>query len=181
MNKLPDTPSALIRVAIADMEKVLSMPQRYRIVMNTWHNPIDIYTQEEFASEDMRCCVCFAGSVMAQTLGIDDKLSVDVADDEVAFMVRSIKKNGDFHTPVYIDEDTSRKLFALNEFRAGSPMSGIITFYRHLPEKELDFHRKRWLAHPYSSRMITPYKADHPEIFLQEMRELADHLEQAGM
>jgi len=58
-SKLPDTPSALIRVALADLKKCEAMPG-YRIDMTTFHTP---------TSNDV-CLVCLAGAVMAQTLGV---------------------------------------------------------------------------------------------------------------
>lgn len=54
--RLPEKPSALIRLALADLAMCVEDPA-YRIVMGSyWHMP---------GSE---CFVCLAGSVMAQTL-----------------------------------------------------------------------------------------------------------------
>ncbi len=60
-NKLPDDPSALIRVALDDLKKCEADPA-YEIDMGDWHNPSDQYTV---------CLVCLAGAVMAQRLGTD--------------------------------------------------------------------------------------------------------------
>lgn len=55
-NKLPDTLSALIRVAVKDMDLVKADPH-YVLDMNAWHEPaVDV------------CHVCMAGSVIAKTL-----------------------------------------------------------------------------------------------------------------
>lgn len=55
--KLPDSPSALIRVALADLELAEKNPQ-YTVHMGVWHVGIS-----------GTCQVCLAGSVMAHSLG----------------------------------------------------------------------------------------------------------------
>jgi hypothetical protein len=57
MTTLPDLPSALIRVALADLAKVEAMPEAYKVHMGYWHLP--------WAG---KCIACLAGSVMAMTL-----------------------------------------------------------------------------------------------------------------
>lgn len=59
MNKLPDKPSELIRLALADLRKCEADPA-YGIDMGLWHEPIDGV-----------CYVDLAGAVMAQRLGAD--------------------------------------------------------------------------------------------------------------
>lgn len=54
--KLPDKPSALIRVALRDLEACEKDP-RYEIEMDYWHQANGV------------CKVCLAGSVMAKSLG----------------------------------------------------------------------------------------------------------------
>ena len=49
--------SRLIRIALADLEKC-EASEEYTIYMETWHSP------------NSHCAVCFAGAVMAQTIGI---------------------------------------------------------------------------------------------------------------
>ena len=56
---LPNDPSELIRLAIADLEKV-EKDSRYEVDMGTWHY-----------GSGAKCFVCLAGSVMAGTLGTD--------------------------------------------------------------------------------------------------------------
>ncbi len=63
MSKLPDKPSELIRVALADLRKCEEDPC-YEINMAEWHAP-----------HGGRCEVCLAGSVMAQSLGADPDCS----------------------------------------------------------------------------------------------------------
>ena len=55
--KLPDRPSELIRLALADLALCAADPN-YRIDMYEWHNPQD----------DGVCQVCLAGAVMAKSL-----------------------------------------------------------------------------------------------------------------
>lgn len=63
MNKLPDKPSALIRLAMADLEAV-ERDGRYVVHMETWH-----------IAYENKCSVCLAGAVMAKTLETDSKLT----------------------------------------------------------------------------------------------------------
>lgn len=58
MSELPDKPSELIRLALADLRKCEADP-RYEIDMDQWHMPID-----------GKCCVCLAGAVMGQSLSV---------------------------------------------------------------------------------------------------------------
>lgn len=59
MTALPDKPSALLRLALADLRKVEALPEIYTVDMGTYHE-----------SWDGRCNVCLAGAVMAGTLNI---------------------------------------------------------------------------------------------------------------
>lgn len=58
-NKLPNKPSALIRLALKDLSKV-EKDRRYKVNMYSWHVPSKL---------TKRCSVCLAGSVMAKSLG----------------------------------------------------------------------------------------------------------------
>ena len=64
--KLPSVPSALIRLALADLAKVEADPQ-YVVDMNEWHMP----------HEDGLCHVGLAGAVMAGSVGIAPHQSFD--------------------------------------------------------------------------------------------------------
>jgi hypothetical protein len=86
MNQLPDKPSELIRVALADLGKC-ETDTAYEIAMGTWHTP----------TSRGACAVCLVGSVMAKTLGADP--------DEVAepfdlghFECRKLEALDDFRT-----------------------------------------------------------------------------------
>lgn len=53
--KLPSKPSALIRVALKDLDRV-ERNKKYRVDMNVWHEP------------NGQCAVCFAGAVMTRAI-----------------------------------------------------------------------------------------------------------------
>lgn len=61
---LPRKLSALILVALADLAKAERSRKKYRVGMAVWHSP------------NSHCTVCFAGSVMAFSLGSDPKRDV---------------------------------------------------------------------------------------------------------
>lgn len=62
--KLPDKPSALIRLALKDLEKC-ERSRKYKIDMDYWYKP------------NGKCKVCLAGSVMAQTMQIKSKVEIE--------------------------------------------------------------------------------------------------------
>lgn len=69
MSSLPELPSDLFTVALADLRKVATNPA-YEIDMGTWHeNCVEWDADDEDAVGV--CHVCFAGAVMAGTLGTD--------------------------------------------------------------------------------------------------------------
>ena len=91
---LPDTPSELIRLAIKDAR---SLDRRaYKASFQSWHVMFDLET---------RCSVCFAGAVIAGTLGAEPSQRLD---------------------PFCYDEDTRGKLRALDFFRDGAPVDALI-------------------------------------------------------
>lgn len=59
MEKLPDLPSELLTLALADLEAVHRDP-RYVVQMHTWHTP---------DYDKVQCAVCLAGAVIAKSLG----------------------------------------------------------------------------------------------------------------
>lgn len=73
MTTLPDKPSALIRLAIADLEKCEASPN-YVIDMDVWHGPC--------AAGSTPCHVCLAGAVMAGSLGYPAREDVCPSDTE---------------------------------------------------------------------------------------------------
>lgn len=92
MKTLPDKPSELIRIAIADLKKVESM-NKYTVDMGAWHDDDKM---------DSTCHVCMAGSVIACTL---DKTG---------------KEHWPNLSPYDFDLDTESKLRAINYLRMGS-------------------------------------------------------------
>ncbi len=61
--KLPRKMSSLITLALADLAKV-ERSKEYTVDMDLWHEPFDTFDGTRSV-----CFVCFAGAVMAQTLG----------------------------------------------------------------------------------------------------------------
>lgn len=86
--ELPDKPSELIRLAIKDLE-ACEKSDAYTTDMLVWHRP---------STENEKCIVCFAGAVMANTLGADPKTRVE---------------------PPHFGEDIEAKLDALDSFKCG--------------------------------------------------------------
>ena len=92
---LPRKPSDLIRVAMDDLTKVERL-KGYYVDMTTWHQRYR--PGDNLLNTRGLCHVCFAGAVMAQTLGSDpDK----------------------YITPQTFNSDTQYKLSALDSFRCG--------------------------------------------------------------
>lgn len=89
---LPDKPSALIRVAMADLKKCERDP-RYFVDMAQWH---------EFNESKNACAVCFAGAVMAKSLKVSEPLV-----------------EGNYADPYKFGTTVQHKMQALNQFRAG--------------------------------------------------------------
>lgn len=94
VSKLPDKPSALIRVALEDLEKCEKDP-RYEINMGRWHERT---LTDEDNPDSAKCAVCFAGVVVANRLGL-------TPDETFRFKA--------------FDYETRSKLLALDEFRCG--------------------------------------------------------------
>lgn len=68
--KLPNKPSALLRLAVNDCKKVQKMKTR-KLQMLSWHH---------WSSIDNVCSVCMAGSIMDRTLKVDLKRNIIPAD-----------------------------------------------------------------------------------------------------
>jgi len=85
-NKLPEKLSDLIELALADLEKV-EKNWRYKVNMSKWHRPI----WNKWYLPNM-CEVCFAGAVMAGTLGVDINENIDVRgfNDYIHYRLRAL-------------------------------------------------------------------------------------------
>ena len=95
MGRLPETPSALIRVAVKNMEAVEKSPL-YKVDMeNAWHRPDPLGVKP--------CAVCFAGGTMAMSL------DADITKEMIPGM--------------FGDDDY--KLWALDSFRVGEVSCGF--------------------------------------------------------
>lgn len=108
--KLPTLPSKLIRLAVKDMREVRAinqaaarrdLPKPYELDMGNWFLPSS-RTPKEIALGvgAYPCSVCFAGSVMARSLGLglnDRALSNDAFNDEqwAAFEFLNDVREGD--------------------------------------------------------------------------------------
>lgn len=90
MTALPDKPSALLTLALDDLE-VIEKDPRYEVVMSRWHEPDPLGRG--------KCSVCLAGAVIARSLGGDH--------------LRYLQ-------PDMFSPDDHHKLRALDGFRAGS-------------------------------------------------------------
>lgn len=93
-NKLPDTLSGLLRLAVEDSK--LSEQQGHELDMGTW-----CYKPEG----GEKCIVCMAGAVMLQRL----KPEYEVP--------------GEGHAPAMYSKDTRPKLHAINDMREGQFLS----------------------------------------------------------
>jgi hypothetical protein len=107
---LPDKLSDLLKVALLDLEWVESQPEKYMINMADWYEK----SYDPRIGESM-CSVCLAGAVMAKTLG--DKVS------------SRYQRN-----PESYDEDTSRKLRAINLARQGQIKESLEMLGQALPK-----------------------------------------------
>lgn len=95
--KLPNKPSALIRLAIKDLE-ACEKDESYNINMDRWQMPLS----------NGICEVCLAGSVMAKTLGVP----------------RTLESTAAFTS---LDMPTMNKMWALDYFRKGNLYGGLIS------------------------------------------------------
>lgn len=102
MNRLPDKPSELLRVALSHF-LACEQDSKYVIDMSRWYHAV----------HETMCEVCFAGSVIA------GNLMPDVVN--TTFGTVSI-------VPWYFDDDTENKLCALDAIRQG----GIFEFFNNL-------------------------------------------------
>jgi len=103
--KLPGRPSALIELALKDIEQVVKK-KRYGIDMGRWFHR---------TNQGERCTVCLAGAVMVNSLGCTPL-------------------RGDFNiTPLSYGEERAA-LYALNSFGCGEIESGLSYMGMELPK-----------------------------------------------
>lgn len=156
--KLPNKPSALIRLAIADLTAA-EKSKKYAINMWDWHIARGDFDEAVDGNHKKvlgtACAVCFAGSVMALTLKA------------------SPAKNKE---PEEFDLATTSKLYALNCFRIGNIHEGFQEMGLDLPTQADDWKR---VVNIPETVGIVDYESDPPQ-FKKDMRELAAKLERAG-
>lgn len=137
--KLPEEPSALIRLALADLKKVERDKAHYVVNMNMYHEP------DDFQYRKRKCTVCFAGAVMAGTLRASPGWSLDPSD---------------------FDTDTKKKLIALDYFRSGRVRQGLLLLsdsYRYIEPGLADFLVVPYRDDPKGFRVDMERMAAHLE------------------
>lgn len=147
---LPRRPSALINLACDDAEKIYNTPG-YAINMAEWHRS-GIHTSSG------KCEVCFAGAVMAGTLGAEPKTDC---------------------TPQNFGAD-AQALRALNHFRIGDVRGGLCELKNvmSLPEHETAVLEA---ADLYNTVEIPQPSARGKGVkFIRAMRKLAARLKALG-
>lgn len=97
VDTLPSLPSALLTLALDDLTSVLRQPDRFEVNMEVWHG-------KGRSGRSKLCQVCFAGSVMACSLGLPDR----------TFIRRGIGLE------MCESETLIGKFIALDEFRSGN-------------------------------------------------------------
>ena len=143
---LPDSPAELVRLALSDLAKIEADPYYIvRPMMDIWH-----FTQYHGGYE--KCEVCFAGAVMAKTLGAD--IMEDLA-------------------PGAFNAQDGVKLMALDAFREGHLMQGI----GWLMDADANLIAGMMnLENVPEIQKVCPYRED-PEAFKADMEKVAVTLE----
>ncbi len=146
--KLPEKLSDLIDLALADLRKV-EKDDRYAVDMATWHEPPGASLDEEAT----RCHVCFAGAVMAGTLGT---------------MPNVVVLPSDF-TSMGDDPHTARRLLALDSVRNGFVEDALRELGAYSLPSDVEDHVD-----------VPRYSTHNPEPFHAAMAELAERLRKEG-
>lgn len=163
MQTLPYLPSALLELALADLEKIEVDPE-FEINMGDWFSR---------PRPDSKCQVCLAGAVMAKTL--DCKLEI----------MGSTEKWGSSNrlSPLMVgdqrgDVEISHKLRALNNFREGALDDGVYSLLkcRRMPGEIVDA-LTAYLDSPNTGYWeVENYDYNsNPEKFKATMREIVAH------
>jgi len=114
LNKAAKKPSSLIRLALADLKKCEADPA-YKIDMDNWHLPISNRT-----GSNTVCHVCFAGAVLAKTLGASP------FDDVTPSGYLLYRTPDEFHS-----SETAQRIVSLNGFRRGYVVEAVyLGWYR---------------------------------------------------
>lgn len=91
--------SEVVRIGLEDLEKAEASP-RYRVDMRVWHRPTQVGDREEVA----HCVVCWAGTLIAGTLGGADDEDLAPSDFERPIQLRlealDMLRRGEFRAAV---------------------------------------------------------------------------------
>lgn len=115
MTELPDLPSALIRLAVHDLELVES-DSRYRVSMDYWHRPNTSIFGCTLSFDFKYCNVCLAGAVLAKSIGVAPDAIMRLCDLE----------------PV-----VSNKMVALDNFRVGK-INRALSYMNHTHKENVE-------------------------------------------
>lgn len=157
MNKLPDKPSELLKVALADYFLVKADP-RYTIDLDNWHNP----------QESGQCKVCLAGSVMAKSFNLDineptSPHYLDISIGDKLFAIDEFK-NGNLREALNFLNVNNENLEIAVDMRKINPNTGII-------EEDLIFNNFQYDIISYND----------PELFEAYIQDLIGILEAEGL
>lgn len=158
---LPTKMSTLIGIALKDMRKVEKESKKYVVDMSEWYYPgklveckVDLGDDDKVVIDSFEVCsVCFAGSVMAFTLG--------------GSAYYSHPGEG---TPAFVKNE--KQLLALNELREGNVTSAL----DHLNEDTVNN-----LKAGSFNRHIPEYDRKDPEPFHKAMAKLQADLKKGGL
>lgn len=147
---LPNKLSELMVVALEDLAKT-ETSDRYIINMGHWHSP--------GWGDGSQCAVCFAGSVMAMSLGVRQSTSKDFSD--------------------FKDVGTRAKMLALNALRCGRVGVALWSMDVFPQERTVDNYWSMDNTHALD-RKVSDYD-DDPCMWHRQMIELAADLAAAGL
>jgi hypothetical protein len=150
---LPDKPSALLAVALADLEKA-ERSRRYKIDMGTWHNP---------SANEKTCSVCLAGSIMAFSLKVPPTQDADAWGEGLG----AAKK---------VDPDLTEKLLFIDKMRAGRFSSGV-----HNPAFIRRARKKTGVTGSVNFQHQIPFYEDDPNGFKRGMRKMIKSFREFGL
>jgi hypothetical protein len=154
--KLPKKMSTLLLLAVKDLSKV-EKRKDYRIDMNVWHSASGAVGK--FGNQTKQCAVCFAGSVISNTLGLDKDKTYVPADPFGEY----------FSDNIEFDQETIQKLYALNFLRQGYLYDAAREMGVTLPGNFKDYRR------------VVQYNKRNRRRFKLQMRQIARDLKKVGL
>ena len=146
-----DKLSALLEIAMEDLEKVESMPERFLVNMYSWH-----------CFFDGRCEVCLAGSVLSMTLEYPDQVNKHADDWDC-------------------DSNIRYRMFAIDDLRLGRLDLAWNDLQRSvaIPNGYLDSTEKVPDSLPHN-RSVHSYECNAVG-FKEDMRKIIADLREAGL